>query len=192
MAQRGGLRLIGRGRDAGPASAGITDESDIRAAYNAHGAELYRFALRQLGDQGSAQDVVQETFLRAWRRADTYDPAMASLRVWLFSIARNVVIDEARRSAVRPWNVPVDPDPDRTGPVDPGVDEAVVDQWLVEEALRRISPEHRAAIIAVYLQGRPQAEVAAENDIPIGTLRSRVFYGLKALRLAMDEMGVAP
>src|SRR3712207_7841140 len=75
----------------------------IGAAYAAHGAELYRFALRQLGDGGAAQDVVQEVFLRAWRSADAYDPRLAGLRTWLFAIARNVVVDEVRRFAVRPW-----------------------------------------------------------------------------------------
>ena len=72
------------------------------------------------------------------------------------------------------------------------VDESVVDAWLVEEALARIRPEHREAIVQTYLRGRPYAEVAGELGVPVGTLRSRVFYGLKALRLAMDEMGVEP
>jgi len=62
----------------------------------AHGAELYRFANRALRDAGAAQDVVQDTFLRAWRAADRYDPQLASLRTWLFSIARNVIVDHHR------------------------------------------------------------------------------------------------
>ena len=64
--------------------------------------------------------------------------------------------------------------------------------WLVEEALRRLRPEHREAVVAAHLRGRPYAEIAGEAGVPIGTVRSRVFYGLKALRLAMDEMGVEP
>jgi len=59
----------------------LTSEADIRAAYDAHVGELYRFALRATGDEGSSQDIVQETFLRAWRSADRFDPALASLRV---------------------------------------------------------------------------------------------------------------
>ncbi|MHA6630770.1 sigma-70 family RNA polymerase sigma factor [Pseudonocardia sichuanensis] len=181
-----------RVRDAEPR--GLDSEHALRAAYAAHGAELYRFALRQLGDDGAAQDVVQEVFLRAWRRADSYDPSIASLRVWLFALARNAVIDEVRRVAVRPWRRglvgEVEADA-RTGSVD-AAEHALVDTWLVEEALRRIREEHRTAIVQTYLRGRPYAEVAAELGIPVGTLRSRVFYGLKALRLAMDEMGVEP
>lgn len=82
---------------------GLDSEAGRRAAYAAHGAEIYRYALRQLGDDGGAQEAVQEVFLRAWRRAGAYDPSIASLRVWLFAIARNVVVDEIRRLNVRPW-----------------------------------------------------------------------------------------
>jgi RNA polymerase sigma-70 factor (ECF subfamily) len=165
---------------------------DVRAAYAAHGAELYRFALRQLGDGGAAQDVVQEVFLRAWRAADGYDPRLASLRTWLFAIARNVVVDEARRFAVRPWQRALTEGPGTDVPGVVALDEAVVDAWVVEEALRRIGEDHRSAIVQTHLRGRPHAEVAAELGIPVGTLRSRVFYGMRALRLAMEEMGVEP
>lgn len=174
-----------------PDRPGLGSEAELRAAYAAHGPELYRFALRQLGDEGGAQDVVQEVFLRAWRRADSFDPAVASLRVWLFAIARNAVVDETRRVAVRPWRRTLTDEPEGVAQI-PGADDGIVDAWLVEEALRRVSPEHRTAIVATYLRGRPYPEVAAELGIPVGTLRSRVFYGLKALRLAMDEMGVEP
>ena len=167
-------------------------ELDVRAAYAAHGAELYRFALRQLGDGGAAQDVVQEVFLRAWRSAAAYDPRLGSLRAWLFAIARNVVVDEARRFAVRPWQRTLTDGTGTDVPTAAGIDEAVVDAWVVEEALRRIGEDHRTAIVQTHLRGRPHAQVAAELGIPVGTLRSRVFYGLKALRLAMEEMGVEP
>lgn len=171
---------------------GAAEHLDVAAAYSAHGPELYRFALRQLGDGGAAQDVVQEVFLRAWRAAGSFDPQLASLRTWLFAIARNVVVDEVRRVAVRPWQRQLtEPGDDDVVPGD-GVDERLVDAWVVEEALRRISPDHRVAIVQVHLRARPHGEVAAELGIPVGTLRSRVFYGLKSLRLAMEEMGVEP
>lgn len=165
---------------------------DVRSAYAAHGPELYRFALRQLGDGGAAQDVVQEVFLRAWRAQHSYDPLLASLRTWLFAIARNVVVDEARRFAVRPWQRVLGDEAGAEPAAVDALDEQLVDAWVVEEALRRISEEHRAAIVQTHLRGRPHAEVAAEFGIPVGTLRSRVFYGLKALRLALEEMGVEP
>ena len=176
-----------------PVAAGLGSEAELRAAYDAHGAELYRYALRQLRDEGTAQEVVQEVFLRAWRRAGSFDPSVASLRVWLFAIARNAVVDEVRRVAVRPWRRTLTDDPpDLPATLDSATEQAVLDGWLVEEALRRVRPEHREAIVQTHLLGRPHAEVAAELGVPLGTLRSRVFYGLKALRLAMDEMGVGP
>ena len=81
----------------------FANQERVRAAYVAHGAELYRFALRGLGEPGAAQDAVQETFLRAWRARDRYDPMIAGLRVWLFGIARNVLIDMHRAAGARPW-----------------------------------------------------------------------------------------
>jgi len=187
------VRVVGRRRRR-PAGSGasLDTERGLRGAYAAHGGELYRFALRQLGDEGAAEEVVQEVFLRAWRRADAFDPEIASLRSWLYAIARNVVIDEARRTASRPWRRTLTDSPQESpeAPVTDGIDQAVVDTWVVEEALRRIRPEHREAIVATHLRGRAYADVATELGIPIGTLRSRIFYGMKALRLAMDEMGV--
>jgi RNA polymerase sigma-70 factor (ECF subfamily) len=163
----------------------LGDESVLRAAYAAHGPELYRFAVRALGDNGAAEEVVQETFLRAWRSGDRFDPGLGSLRTWLFAIARNVVIDVTRRRSARPqWLSEVPPDADSEDPL-----ENVMIAWQVEEALRRISEDHRVAIVETYYRGRPHAEVAAELRIPEGTLRSRIFYGLKALRLALEEMG---
>lgn len=176
------------------AAVDLHDEAGVQAAYQAHGAELYRFVLRGLGDPGAAQDVVQETFLRAWRAADRFDPDLASLRVWLFAIARNAMIDHARASSRRPWQS-VLVDPPTAEAASAAVDdptEQLLRSWVVEEALQRISEDHRTVIVETHLKGRSYAEVAAEHGIPVGTVRSRVFYGLKALRVAMDEMGVAP
>ncbi len=109
---------------------------------------------------------------------------------------RNAVIDELRRSGARRWQHSLTADADATTgthlPVVRAFDETVMDTWVVEEALRRISAEHRSAIVQTHLRGRPYTEVAAELGVAVGTLRSRVFYGLKALRLAMEEMGVQP
>src|SRR5215813_15449960 len=77
-------------------------ERDVREAYAAHAGELYGFALRSLDDSGLAEEAVQETFLRAWRAGERFDPQIGSLRTWLFAILRNVVIDLGRARSVRP------------------------------------------------------------------------------------------
>jgi len=180
-------------RPARPA-AGLEDEQAVAAAYNAHGAELYRYVLRGLRDPGAAQDVVQETFLRAWRAADRYDPDLASLRVWLFAIARNALLDHVRACGARPWQgmLADDEQVERVAPAVEDGTERLLHGWVVEEALHRLTPEHRAVLVETYLRDRAYAEVAAELGLPVGTVRSRVFYALKALRLAMDELGVEP
>jgi len=131
----------------------------MRAVYAEHGAELYRFALRRLADDGLAQDTVQEVFVRAWRAAGRFDPPLASLRGWLFAIARNVVIDLGRRRAARPGLAWQDPIPEQ-GPSTDAFDDAVIASWMITDALRRISPQQREALVETYLRGRPYAEVA--------------------------------
>jgi len=167
-----------------------TDEA-VRAVYRAHGSELYRFALRSLGDAGLAEEAVQETFLRAWQAADRFDEQLGSLRTWLFAIVRNVVIDLSRARSVRPpiagaRETALDLVHERN--VDEALDR-LVRSWEVEEALRRIGDEHRVALVEVHYKGRPYAEVAQDLGVPPGTVKSRVFYGLRAMRLALEEMG---
>lgn len=160
----------------------------MRAAYAAHGAELYGFASNALGDRALAEEAVQETFLRAWRAAERFDPAIASLRTWLFAILRNVLIDLARARAARPPLAETQPGSEPVDPED-ALDRAML-AWQVEEALRRLGQEHRRVLVEVYYRGRPYAEVAAHLGIPEGTVKSRVYYALRALRLALEEMGV--
>ncbi|MEE8603362.1 sigma-70 family RNA polymerase sigma factor [Euzebya tangerina] len=163
----------------------MSSSKDLRQAVAAHGAELYRLAYRQLSDVGVAEEVVQETFLRAWRARDRFDPNLASLRTWLFSIARNVIIDTLRRRSVRDQIVDLT---DRAESIEDHAD-SVLRSFQVEEALARLSPAHREALVEVYYRDRPAKAVADELSLPVGTVRSRVFYGLRALRLALEEMG---
>ncbi len=161
----------------------LTDDRDVREAYAAHSRELYGFAVRSLRDPGLAEEAVQETFLRAWRAGDRYDPELGSLRTWLFAILRNVVIDLGRARAARPGVA--------VGTVEAGHEplEQVLLSWQVEEALRQIGEAHRIVIVETFYKGRPYAEVAAELGVPEGTIKSRVYYGLRALRNALEELG---
>ena len=160
----------------------------LPSAYRAHGPELYRAAVRSLGDGPLAEEAVQEVFVRAWRAADRYDPLLASLRTWLFAILRNVVVDlaRARVGAARAGAASR-----RSSGSRRHLDEfdRGLASWQVEEALLHVSDEHRLALVEVHVRGRPYHEVADDLGVPVGTIKSRVYYGLKALRLALEELG---
>ena len=167
------------------------DERGIRAAYSAHAGEMYGFAVRSLHDRGLAEEAVQETFVRAWRFGERFDPQLGTLRTWLFAILRHVVIDIARSRSSAPVPatdeiIELVADSRPTGPDE--FDRALL-AWQIEEALRRIGDAHRRVVIETYFRRRPYAEVAAELGVPEGTVKSRVYYALRALRLALEEMG---
>ena len=167
-----------------------TETEWVAAAYAAHGRELYRFALRSLGDSGLAEEAVQTTYLRAWRAAARFDESLGSLRTWLFAILRNVVVDMARARRARPSlaETAAEYGSERWPASESDVDRMLV-AWQVEEAMRRLSPDHRAALIEIYFRSRSYEEVAIEIGVPTGTVKSRVYYALKALRLALEELG---
>lgn len=171
-----------------PPSAALAHEDGIRAAYAAHGGELYRAARRLTGDAHHAEELVQETFLRAWRAADRFDERLGSLRTWLFGILRNLAIDHARAEAVRPLRA-VDPASAPGNETTADEIDRVLLAWQVEEALSRVSADHRRVLIEVHLRGRGIADVATELGVPAGTVKSRVYYGLRALRVALEELG---
>lgn len=160
------------------------DEEGLRAAYLAYSGELYGYARRSLNDSGAAEEVVQETFIRAWRARERFDPDLGSLRTWLFAIERRIVIDHARSRALRQTS----PLPEELAQVGDDIERALVG-WQVEEALRRLRPEHRQVLVETYYRGRSGRELAVELGIPEGTVRSRLFYALQSLRLTLDEMG---
>jgi len=170
----------------------LDSDADLRAAYAAHGAELYRFALRSLGDAGLAEEAVQDTFVRAWRAANRHDPRLGSLRTWLFAICKNAIIDLHRARSVRP-SVAGQEEAVRGESADPtNPIEDRLAAWQIGEALKRIGDAQRHAIVETYYKERSYKELAAELGVPEGTLRSRVFYGMKALRRKLEEMGWNP
>lgn len=172
----------------------LRDDRGIRAAWNLHADELFGLAYRALGDRGSADDAVQETFVRAWRAAASYDRSRP-LRPWLFAILRNVVIDEARARRRRP--VPDSGHDDEPTLADPFTAhgsgrerlDQLLDGWLLHEALRRVREDHRLVLVETYYRDRSYAAIARDLGIPESTARTRAFYGLRALRLALEEMG---
>ncbi|MFC6065502.1 sigma-70 family RNA polymerase sigma factor [Streptomyces ochraceiscleroticus] len=170
-----------------PAEETLAGEADVRIAYHRYGGELYGFALNALGDHQLAEDVVQETFIRAWRAADGFDAARATLRTWLFAIARNAVVDAVRRRSVRDRadrREQREPEPVRTDVFD-----HLLTRIELDEALLRLSDDQRQAVVEVYFLGRTCADLAAELGIPAATMRSRLYYGVRALRSILEENG---
>src|SRR5437879_5355002 len=176
-------------RDSGVVVAvGTTEDAALRALFDQHAAPLMSYALRLTGgDRGRAEDVVQETLLRAWRHPEALDETRGPVRSWLFTVARNVAVDAHRARRARPTEVG-----DDALAVVPAVDEIehALDRWLINDALATLSPDHRAVIVETYYRGRSVAEAAATLGVPAGTIKSRTFYALRALRLALEERGV--
>lgn len=161
------------------------DATLLGALYDAHAAPVWRYVVHLTGDRAGADDVVQETLLRAWRTPRILeDPATA--RAWMLTVARHLVIDESR-SARRRHEVLLPEAPDRESP---DATDALFEAMLVEEALAELSVEHRGVIVRAYYGGRSVAGIAEELGIPEGTVKSRLHYGLRALRLALQEKGV--
>ena|SRR5690606_11425896 len=158
----------------------------LRELHDLHAAAVWRYAVHLTGSTATADDVVQETLLRAWRAPRILEQDPSTARAWLLTVARNLVIDEAR-SARRRHEFTVNEPPDR--PIDDRTDE-LFDTLLVGEALAGLTEEHRTAIVRAYYGGRNTAELAAELGIAEGTVKSRLHYGLRALRLALQEKGV--
>jgi RNA polymerase sigma-70 factor (ECF subfamily) len=164
------------------------DELLMRALYHDHARPLHAFVLRLVSDDRQlAEDVVQETLLRAWRNASRLDSDNRSLRPWLTTVARRVVVDQHRSSMARPQETGSDvlermPAPDET--------ERVLLRMTIADALSDLSGEHRKVLLETYFKDRTASEAAAALGLPPGTVRSRVYYALQKMRAALEERGV--
>jgi RNA polymerase sigma-70 factor (ECF subfamily) len=167
-------------------------ETRLRALYDAHAPALLAYALRLTdGDRGRAEDVVQETLLRAWQHPEASEPTRGEIRPWLFTVARHLAVDAHRARGARPSEV------DDRGlasvVASSGSDDidAALDRVVVSDALAALSEQHRAVLVEMFFHDRGVAETAAALDIPMGTVKSRTYYALRALKLALSERGVA-
>jgi len=167
---------------------GVTGERELRALYDAHARALLGYALRLCdGDRAMAEDLVQETLVRAWRHLDRLDPNDKPVRPWLFTVAQHLAIDAHRARLARPPETG-----DAALDTMPGLDriEGALDRIVVTDALQALSQEHRAVIVETYYRGRTVAEAAVVLGVPPGTVKSRCYYALRALKLALAERGV--
>src|SRR5580692_952063 len=166
----------------------VTDEELVRALYSEHAGPLLRYALHLTsGDRQRAEDIVQETLLRAWMHPDAI--AERPARPWLFAVARNLAVDSYRARRARPHEVgeaalELIPAPDEA--------ERALESWAVADAVKALRPDHRRVLLETYYRGKSVAEAAAALGVPPGTVKSRTFYALRALKLALEERGLAP
>lgn len=179
-----GLGSTGGGRPDGQ----VSDEMLVRTLYAEHAGPLLRYALHLTsGDRQRAEDIVQETLLRAWLHPDAI--AERPARPWLFAVARNLAVDAYRARKARPREVG-----ESALELVPAPDEAdrALESWAVADALQTLRPDHRAVLLETYYRGSSVAEAATVLGIPPGTVKSRTFYALRALKLALEERGLAP
>src|SRR5262245_4716125 len=152
---------------------------------------LFGLGLNLLGDRGLAEELVQETFVRLWRTAGRFDPERGSVATYVMAIARRLAIDLWRRPSSRPFNPPPPPDSKEGDPADPAdpVD-SLMTRIVVREAMQSLSPAHREVLDLMHSGNLKQAEIAELLGIPLGTVKTRAYYALRALKLALDERGV--
>jgi RNA polymerase sigma-70 factor (ECF subfamily) len=170
---------------------------DVRAfeeLVRRHRTPVFSFLLRLTGDRGRAEDLCQETFLRAVRASAGWQPR-ALFRTWLYAVARNQAVDEARRQAFRrtePLDDPArraeasdEPSPDRAA-------EAAELRPKLEAALAALPPEQREVFLLREHGGLRFHEIAEVTGVPENTVKSRMRYALEALRTRLEALGVAP
>lgn len=185
----GGRLRPGRAQRAG-AGRPAEDDAIVTALYQQYREPLMTFVMRlTAGNRAQAEDVVQETMLRAWREAGKLDLSEPSLMPWLTTVARRIVIDDHRRRQARPIemadaelaNLPAE---DHTAATDR--------RLLVADALRALSPLHREVLNETILRDRTVNQAAEVLGVPVGTVKSRVYYALRALQVVLAERGVPP
>jgi RNA polymerase sigma-70 factor, ECF subfamily len=169
-----------------PTGAATATAEAIRELWHLHGAALTRFALKlTLGDRQRAEDIVQETLLRAWRHPEVVDGREKIVRPWLFTVTRHVAIDMWRTRS------PADEviDSEQTDLPDPAQSiEQAAAALDVRAAIAQLTPEHRQVIVEMYYLGRSVTEIAQSLRIPEGTVKSRAYYGIRHLRRLLSAV----
>lgn len=179
-------------------------ESALAALYDRHGSAIFALVLRLSGDRATAEEVVQETFLVLWDRAERFDPGVASLATWLRTIARNRTLDRFRATARRPRLVSLEPAAEGPGRLDAlGVGELVAvgssgedpleltlaseQRAAVAAAVATMPDDERTVIIMAYQQDLTQVEIAERLGWPLGTVKTRTRRALRRLREALGD-----
>ena len=160
-------------------------EGPVAELYRRYGRRLYRFGMQALGNDGLAEEMVHECFVRLWRAAGRYDPGRANVGTYLFVIARSVALDIRKRPSSRELlpleEVYTPPQFDKV--------EQVLDSLVMREALDTLSVAHRQVIRLAHDQDLTQSQIAEKLGLPLGTVKTRMFHAMRALRAALGERG---
>jgi RNA polymerase sigma-70 factor, ECF subfamily len=154
----------------------IPETGVMRVLCNQHAAALWCYACRLTGDAARAEDVVQQTLLRAWQHPQMVDGNERSARAWLFTVARDMVSSNCSGA------------PEQAGR---DVDKSALNRTLVADAFARLSAEHRAVVRRAHYYGWTTAQISADLGIAEGTVKSRLHHALRTLQQTLREMGVA-
>ena len=153
--------------------------------YRRYERRLYGFGLRLLGgNSGLAEELVQESFMRLWQGAGRFDPSRGTVRALLFTIARRVAVDLLRRPSSRAFA----PELEDIEGFDALADEVLL-AVTIRDAMMSLSPVHREVLELIYDEDLKLGEIACKLDVPLGTVKTRAFYALRAMRTALRERG---
>lgn len=162
----------------------ILDPSIIGALYDAYGAALFNVALRIVHSRELAEQVLQDTFVKAWHKANSYEPVKGRLFTWLLSITKNTAIDATRTTHYR--HSPVTENLESLIQK-PDEDVPNTDHWDVRQMVNQLDAKYSTLIDLIYFQGYTQVEIAEANGIPIGTIKTRLRHALMAIRNLYGE-----
>ena len=157
----------------------------VAELYRRYGKRLYRFGVNNLGNEGLAEEMVQETFVRLWRTASRFDADKASVGTYLYVIARSVAADIRKRPSSRPLQAVDEADV----PPQPDSVDKILDSMIVREAFDTLGPAHAEVIRLARDEGLTQSQIADRLGLPLGTVKTRTFHGMRALRTALIERG---
>ena len=164
---------------------GRGDREAFDQLYRRFARPVLAMAVRQLGDNGRAEDAAQETFAAVWRSARSYRSERGSASAWLYAVARHAIIDRARQKREQPAEIP-DEASGSAGPAERAEDTWLA--WRVHSALDQLPERERAVIELAYWSGLSQTEIASYLDVPLGTVKTRTRTGLARLAGLLDEV----
>jgi RNA polymerase sigma-70 factor, ECF subfamily len=166
--------------------AGLCTDEALAVIYRAYRGPLLRQSRTILGDAGLAEEVVQETFVRAWRACPSFDPHGPPMLVWLSVILRNLALDRMRSRGRRPSLALSVPDEGSTDSTLPDAIDLLLLRVGLRDALASLHNDHRTALVETVLRDRPYDEVAAQLGVPVGTVKSRAHHALRRMRRILE------